>query len=154
MKSLHIVEVLFLVTFLILIGLIGCDESNDAGELRIVLDVLDRGGVDDRDDDDDHDELMDAVNVLGLAFDNAGDAVRPSPSFDADILPILTNRCAFVGCHAAGGQNGIDLRTYNSLRAGGEDGAIIIAGNARSSDLVEEIVTGRMPPGGPPLDIA
>ena len=59
MKSLHIVEVLFLVTFLILIGLIGCDGSNDAGELRIVLDVLDRGGVDDRDDDDRDDDDRD-----------------------------------------------------------------------------------------------
>ena len=108
---------------------------------------------DDHDDDDDDDELRKAANV-GVVFDNPADAGRPSPSFNVDILPILTNRCAFAGCHVAGGPGGIDLRTYRALRAGGKDGAIIIAGDARDSELVEQIVEGKMPPNGPPLPAA
>ena len=103
---------------------------------------------DDDDDDDDHHHYG---NVL---FDDPTDAGRPIPSFQGDILPILTNRCAFAGCHVAGGPDGIDLRTYDAVIAGGHDGAIVIAGNARRSELVEEIVEGEMPPSGPPLPAA
>ena len=53
-----------------------------------------------------------------------------------------------------GGPNGIDLRTYDTLNAGGRDGAVIIVGDARESKLVEQIVTGKMPPNGPPLEAA
>ena len=54
---------------------------------------------DDRDDDtlnaggDCHycdDEFADVINGLNVVFDNPADAGRPSPSFNADILPILT----------------------------------------------------------------
>ena len=89
-----------------------------------------------------------------MLFDDPTDAGRPSPSFQDDILPILINRCAFAGCHVAGGPDGIDLRTYDAVMAGGHDGAIVIAGNARRSELVEEIVEGEMPPNGPPLPAA
>lgn len=95
-----------------------------------------------------------AVKNLGLVFDNPEAAGRPSPSFNADILPILTNRCATAGCHVAGGPHGVDLRTYDTLKTGGEGGAIIIPGNARESEVVKQIVLGRMPPDGPPLDVA
>ena len=196
---------LLLAAFLVWVASLGCSDSDDPGETRIVLQLVDErdtgderqddnddddrddnddddrddddhgdrddDGDDDHDDDDhddddhdddDHDDddhdndddIDGAINGFNLAFNNPEDAGRPSPSFAVDIQPILTNRCAFAGCHAARGQNGIDLRTYDSLRAGGEDGAIVIPGNARSSDLVEEIVSGRMPPGGPPLDPA
>ena len=107
---------------------------------------------DDDDYDDDYDDYDDDYdNVL---FDDPTDAGRPSPSFQDDILPILTNRCAFAGCHVAGGPYGIDLRTYDAVIAGGNDGAIVIAGNARRSELVEVIVEGEMPPNGPPLPAA
>ena len=108
---------------------------------------------DDYDDDyrDDYDDDDDDYHYGNVLFDDPTDAGRPSPSFQDDILPILMNRCAFAGCHVAGGPGGIDLRTYDALIAGGSKGAIVIAGNARRSELVEQIVEGEMPPSGPPL---
>ena len=70
-------------------------------------------------------------------------------SFEQNLQPILTARCAFAGCHVADGPHGLDFRTYESFRAGGHD--VFSPGNAQSSDIVEEIVSGRMPPGGPRL---
>ncbi len=95
-----------------------------------------------------------AIKELGLVFDDPASAGRPSPSFNTDIAPILTNRCATAECHVAGGPHDIDLRTYDSLKAGGDDGAIVIAGDARESEIVEEIAEGKMPPEGPPLEAA
>ena len=70
-------------------------------------------------------------------------------SFEQNLLPILTARCAFVGCHVAGGPEGLDFSTYQTFIRGGDD--VFTPGNARSSDIIEEIVSGRMPPGGPRL---
>ena len=75
-------------------------------------------------------------------------------SFQSEVLPILTQRCALSGCHVAGGPRGIDLRTYESVLQGGQRGAIVVAGNAAGSEIVNQIATGNMPPGGPPLDDA
>lgn len=97
-------------------------------------------------DEEDSGDFEAAAANLGLFFDNPAAAGRPSPSFSADISPVLTNRCAIPGCHVAGGPHDVDLRTYDTLQAGAEDGAIIIAGNARESEIVEQIVQGRMPP--------
>ncbi len=72
-------------------------------------------------------------------------------SVEQSILPILTARCALAGCHVANGPHGLDFRTYESFVAGGEHGPAFIPGNAEESEVVEEIVSGRMPPGGPPL---
>ena len=72
-------------------------------------------------------------------------------SFEQNVLPILTARCALSGCHVADGPHGLDFRTYESFVAGGEHGPVFIPGNAEESEVVEEIVSGRMPPGGPPL---
>ena len=159
MKTLHVAKILFLIALLIPIGLTGCgdvdddDDDHDDDDRDDDDDDRDDDDDDDRDDDDD-DEFADVINGLNVVFDNPADAGRPSPSFNADILPILTNRCAFAGCHVAGGPNGIDLRTYDTLNAGGRDGAVIIAGDARESKLVEQIVEGKMPPNGPPLEAA
>ena len=72
-------------------------------------------------------------------------------SFEHNILPILTARCALAGCHVADGPHGLDFRTYESFVAGGEHGPAFVPGNAQESAIVEQIVSGRMPPGGPPL---
>lgn len=144
-KPLHIARILFFMTLLISIGLAGCGEEYDDDD------------YDDGDDDDEYDDDDDtrrAANALGVVFDNPVDAGRPSPSFNADILPILTNRCAFAGCHVAGGPEGIDLRTYDTVLAGGEDDDSVIAGNARESELVEQIIEGEMPPNDPPVPAA
>ena len=95
-----------------------------------------------------------AIKELGLVFDNPMAAGRPSPSFNADIAPILTNRCAIAKCHVVDGPHDIDLRTYDTLIKGGDEGAIVIAGDAMESEMVEEIAEGKMPPEGPPLDAA
>ena len=95
-----------------------------------------------------------AMKELGLVFDNPTDAGRPSPSFNADIAPVLTKRCAIAKCHVVDGPHDIDLRTYDTLMKGGDEGAIVIAGNARESEIVEEIAEGKMPPKGAPLEAA
>lgn len=89
---------------------------------------------------------------LGLMFDDPAVGNRANPSFNSDILPILTQNCALSGCHVANGPDDVDLRTYDTLQKGGEHGAIVIAGDAKKSELVEEIVEGKMPPDGPPMD--
>ena len=93
-----------------------------------------------------------AIKDLGLVFDNPAAAGRPSPSFNTDIAPILTKRCAIAKCHVVDGPHDIDLRTYDSLMKGGDEGVIVIAGNAMESEIVEEIAEGKMPPKGAPLD--
>ncbi len=148
MKLLQVPKILFLIALLIPIGLIGCGEDyNDD-------DYDDDHDDNDHDGDDEYDDDRRAANNLGVVFDNPAHAGRPSPSFNADILPILTSRCAFAGCHVAGGPDGIDLRTYDAVIAGGEDDDTVIAGHARESELVEQIVEGEMPPNGPPLEAA
>ena len=71
-------------------------------------------------------------------------------AFAQNLLPILTARCALSGCHVADGPHGLDFRTYASFRAGGEHGPAFIPGNAEASEIVEQIVEGKMPP--PPRD--
>ena len=91
----------------------------------------------------------DSAADLGVVLDSPAAGGRPNPSFNADILPVLTARCAFAGCHVADGPEDVDLRTYATLQKGGD---IVISGNARESKLVEEIVKSKMPPEGPPLE--
>ena len=67
-------------------------------------------------------------------------------SFQQNVLPILTARCALSGCHVADGPHGLDFRTYASFIAGGEHGPAFIPGNATESEIVEELVEGKMPP--------
>ena len=133
--------------------------------LLLVVGLMFGCGGDDEamDDGHDHDHVHDeedsgefeaAADKLGIVFDDPAAAGRTSPSFSADISPILTNRCAIPGCHVAGGPHDIDLRTYDSVKAGGDDGVIVIAGDAKGSEIVEEIVEGKMPPDGPPLEAA
>ena len=80
--------------------------------------------------------------------------IDPRVSFERNLLPILTARCALAGCHVADGPHGLDFRTYESFIAGGEHGPAFTPGDAQNSEIVEEIVSGKMPPGGPPLNRA
>ena len=74
-------------------------------------------------------------------------------SFEENLMPILTSRCALAGCHVADGPHGLDFRTYASFIAGGEHPAFI-PGNAEESNVVEVLVAGIMPPHGPKLSPA
>jgi len=71
-------------------------------------------------------------------------------SFAKDVLPILQNSC--VSCH--GGEKtskGLDLKTYASLMTGSQNGAVITAGDASNSKLIQSIQSGKMPKRGGPL---
>lgn len=93
----------------------------------------------------------DRAHILMPNISQAMEATDIEASFEQNLLPILTARCALAGCHVADGPHGLDYRTYASFVAGGEDGPIFIPGNAEDSEIVEEIVEGKMPPGGPRL---
>ena len=73
-------------------------------------------------------------------------------SFKDDIQPILAERCAIPGCHAAPGVAGLDLSKYDTFKKGGNGGAAFAAGDGKGSLVVKRIDGGGMPPGGPPLD--
>ena len=79
------------------------------------------------------------------------ESVDIETSFEQHILPILTAKCALAGCHVENGPEGLDFRTYESFKAGGEHGPVFIPGNAAESEIIEEIVSGNMPLDGPPL---
>ena len=71
-------------------------------------------------------------------------------SFANDILPIFESRC--IGCHGGDRtQEGLDLKTHASLMAGSNNGAVVIAGDAVNSLLVEMVATQKMPKRGPKL---
>ena len=59
-------------------------------------------------------------------------------SFSEDILPILKGRC--VSCHQPGGagyeKSGFDLTTYEGLMKGTKFGAMVIARDPESSNLM------------------
>ena len=76
--------------------------------------------------------------------------VVASVSFSADVLPIINSRC--MNCH--GGRNieaGLNLRTYEDIMAGSENGPVIIPGDGEGSLLIEVIVKQLMPKKGPLL---
>ena len=108
--------------------------------------------------DPEQDNLLGPQSLLSengqTSFADTGDTLDIEASFQQDLQPILTARCAFAGCHVAGGPDGLDFSTYQTFIRGGEDGPVFSPGNAQSSDIIEEIVSGRMPPGGPRLSDA
>ena len=77
---------------------------------------------------------------------------EPKVSFKDDIQPILAERCAVPGCHAAPGVAGLNLSQYDTFKKGGNGGPAFVAGNGKGSLVVKRIDGGGMPPGGPPLD--
>ena len=73
-------------------------------------------------------------------------------SLKDDIQPILAERCAIPGCHAAPGAGGLDLTAYDTFKKGGNSGAGFVAGNGKGSTVVKRIDGGGMPPIPPPLN--
>lgn len=74
-------------------------------------------------------------------------------SFKDDIQPILAERCAVPGCHAAAGaQRGLDLTQYDTFKKGGANGPAFAAGDGKGSLVVIRIDGGGMPPIPPPLN--
>lgn len=77
---------------------------------------------------------------------------EPQVSFKDDIQPILAERCAVPGCHAAPGVAGLNLSQYDTFKQGGNGGVAFDAGNGEDSLVVRRIDGGGMPPIPPPLD--
>ena len=77
---------------------------------------------------------------------------EPKVSFKDDIQPILAERCAIPGCHAAPGVAGLNLSQYDTFKKGGNGGAPFAAGNGKGSLVVKRIDGGGMPPIPPPLN--
>ena len=64
---------------------------------------------------------------------------------DEDVIPILLRRCA--NCHGGEYQEaGLDLRTLDSIRKGGESGAILKPSDPDASLIINKIETDKMPP--------
>ena len=76
---------------------------------------------------------------------------EPKVSFKDDIQPILAERCAIPGCHAAPGAGGLNLSQYDTLKRGGNGGVAFAAGNGNGSLIVKRIDRGGMPLIPPPL---
>lgn len=69
----------------------------------------------------------------------------PAPDFKRDVLPIFEAKC--LHCHGAKRRDGkLDMRTLESLLAGGVSGPAIKPGNAPKSLVVELIHYQEMPP--------
>jgi outer membrane biosynthesis protein TonB len=80
------------------------------------------------------------------------DPVKPPAKAVAfkEVAPLFRTYCG--NCHGMVGKpkGGVDLRTLASIMKGGDDGALIKAGDPDKSPLYESIKAGRMPPDGKP----
>lgn len=70
--------------------------------------------------------------------------------FATQIAPILARNC--LECHdTVSHKGGLDLSRHEPAFAGGESGPVIVPGKVSESLLIEQIISGDMPPQGPPL---
>jgi WD40 repeat protein len=73
---------------------------------------------------------------------------KPPPDFARDVLPIIEDNC--LRCHSAAAQKGgLILDTHEDIMTGGENGAVLVAGDAAKSRLVQMIrdqIEPKMPP--------
>ena len=93
---------------------------------------------------------------LGLVFVSVSTARQEAgqeiPRFESEVLPIFETNC--LACHGATlQQNGLDLRTQESVVKGGESGSAVEPGSAEQSLLYEKVRTGSMPLGGERLKV-
>lgn len=91
--------------------------------------------------------LLAATLVLGACqskqIDNSV-IVDPGPvvSYAADVQPIFAASCGGVGCHVGESTNGVDLSTYSATMSSvglQYGGAVVIAGNAAGSPLIDKV---------------
>ncbi len=78
--------------------------------------------------------------------------VQPtSVSLAGDVIPIFEQNC--VQCHSGGAlaSGGLSLTSYDTIIKGGNSGLAVVPGDAANSRLVNYVVAGKMPQGGPHL---
>lgn len=91
-----------------------------------------------------------AATATELATATQPTAQGATVSYTNDVLPIIESRC--VNCHGGDRtEEGLSLKTYDSLMAGSEHGSVITPGNAADSKLVDLIASQKMPKRGPKL---
>ena len=85
---------------------------------------------------------------LGAALLLAGVcAAEPTPSFRADVFPILRDNC--LACHSAQTEmGGLVIEDYDGLMRGGKRGPAVVAGDAAAS-LMVRMLTGEVQPAMP-----
>jgi mono/diheme cytochrome c family protein len=101
-------------------------------------------------------ELVAFLRDLGGVSPAPTATLSGMPSFRNDIFPILQARCG--ACHGTLG--GWDASTYDRVINSGDNGPVVVAGDAEASLLAQKLQGtqaqgGLMPPGGalPPEDI-
>lgn len=86
-----------------------------------------------------------AGTLLEVPITGRDAVMPPPPSFEKDILPLLTAKCH--DCHGEDVQEArLDLRTLSEILRGGENGPAIVLGEPHSSLLIDLVSTGQMPP--------
>ena len=86
------------------------------------------------------------VAASGLAA--AADAPKVL-TFEGDVLPVLNAHC--LQCHGGVHQrNGLDLRTLEAVKKGGDGGEVVKPGEPDASPLWVSINEGTMPPPNKP----
>jgi len=84
--------------------------------------------------------------ILLLPAASAGAEPAAAPTFERDVLPILSSHC--LPCHGGIHQKGgLDLRTAASALAGGDGGKVIVPGDPKASELWKAVEAGTMPKG-------
>jgi mono/diheme cytochrome c family protein len=90
------------------------------------------------------------TGITGTPGSVSGVASNGKVSFTNDIMPIIQAAC--INCH--GGEKtskGLDMKTFESLMAGSQNGAILVPGDATNSKLIQSVQSGKMPKRGPKL---
>lgn len=83
---------------------------------------------------------------------SGGESASATAASHEKVQAIFNAKCVF--CHGENGKDGVDLRTYASTMKGGEEGAIVKAGDPAGSKIVEMIKAEppkRMPKNSNPL---
>jgi len=77
-------------------------------------------------------------------------APNAAVSYSRDVQPLLESRCAkcHMGEHVS---EGLDMKTYESLMTGSQNGPVITPGDADDSLLIQKVIAGEMPKRGPKL---
>src|SRR5688500_11711568 len=84
------------------------------------------------------------VSAAGAPPATAGDG--EAPSFERDVLPVLTSNC--LGCHGGLMQKGgLDMRSIPLMLKGGESGPAVKPGDLANSSLWTALAADEMPKG-------